>query len=715
MEYLDFDLQLDRIGEQFLARVVVSPAGQAEAAFRFPFEEKDLEIFRLKVGQTRKGVRRANSPEMALVQEYGARLFTTIFDGEIHSCFRNSNYQARREGKGLRLRLRVKDPGLANLPWEYLYNPSLNRFLSLAKETPLVRYIDLSEPLAPLEMGQPLKILTAIASPRDYPPLDVEGEWMRLNQALSGMLSNRSVYLERLLSPTLSALLAQLRHGGPYHILHFIGHGDFDERMQDGLLIFENEQGASQLVNGQRLGAILHNHPSLRLAVLNACEGARTSAIDPFAGVAHSLIQQGLPTVIAMQFEITERAAQTFAHEFYSALAAGSPVDAALAEARVAIFADNNDIEWGTPVLFTRLPDGRLFHLSSQPSPAQSTLHYTALDNSFPGPQNLLPEAHKALKEGERRERLEGANQRAWQAMEKRRYLAAAIGGVLGLFMCLALAWTAAANWPTLSMAFLPPSRPTLSMTPTLSAKQQETPSVIFSFTPTMAGTTQIPTSRTSTLSRTPTSTITRWPTATQKSPTDTPEPLWPPTGATIRGKVIWCDLPISNVGVYLFDDARDIEVDFPGTENFITDIDGVFIIENPPLGTYLVHPQMPGEFYSSDSPYVTVSPGAMLEATIHLAKEIKLIEPSGSSLSTQTPTFRWLPYPGITDYVIRLYQETPGSNVLQDVLQMNTEFTEHILSSPLIRGARYRFYLEGYDSNNCKVGAARLFFTVQE
>ena len=69
-----------------------------------------------------------------------------------------------------------------------------------------------------------------------------------------------------------------------------------------------------------------------------------------------------------MQFEITDRAAIVFASEFYAALADGYPADSAVAEARKAIFADANDIEWGTPVLFMRVPDGRIFDVTARAS-----------------------------------------------------------------------------------------------------------------------------------------------------------------------------------------------------------------------------------------------------------------------------------------------------------------------------------------------------------
>jgi hypothetical protein len=75
---------------------------------------------------------------------------------------------------------------------------------------------------------------------------------------------------------------------------------------------------------------------------------------------------------VAMQFEISDEAAITFAGEFYSALAEGVPVDAAVAEARKAIYA-TNDVEWATPVLYMRSPNGVLFKLAAPKDPAQRT------------------------------------------------------------------------------------------------------------------------------------------------------------------------------------------------------------------------------------------------------------------------------------------------------------------------------------------------------
>jgi hypothetical protein len=65
-----------------------------------------------------------------------------------------------------------------------------------------------------------------------------------------------------------------------------------------------------------------------------------------------------------MQFAISDEAAIEFTRSFYSGLAANLPLDAAVGEARKAInLALPGSVEWGTPVLFTRAPDGVIWRL----------------------------------------------------------------------------------------------------------------------------------------------------------------------------------------------------------------------------------------------------------------------------------------------------------------------------------------------------------------
>ncbi|WP_035347510.1 hypothetical protein [Edaphobacter aggregans] len=62
-------------------------------------------------------------------------------------------------------------------------------------------------------------------------------------------------------------------------------------------------------IPGQLLGNVLRDHDCLRLAVLNACEGARQSNKDPFSGAAQSLCQQRLlRSPNGLLFEVQRRA-----------------------------------------------------------------------------------------------------------------------------------------------------------------------------------------------------------------------------------------------------------------------------------------------------------------------------------------------------------------------------------------------------------------------
>ncbi len=363
LTYLDFDLGIEPSGDGYTARVFNSPGGQAAGDFKLPFSDLEIENFLLRLGRSRHAVRRIESPEMASAKAFGGQLFNGVFAGDVRGCLRSSLDEASRQGAGLRIRLHLsKVPALADLPWEFLYNPGMNRFLGLSVETPLVRYLDLPERIRPLVVTPPLRVLMMISSPSDYPQLDVERESAKMHEALADPIQRGLVTVERLEDATLSELQRRLRKG-QYHIFHFVGHGGFDEQAQDGILVLEDQENRGRRVSAQFLGTLLHDHRPLQLAILNACEGARASRADLFAGTAQSLVQQGIPAVIAMQFEVTDEAAICFTHEFYVAIAGGYPVDSALAEARKAIFAEVSEIEWGTPILYMRSPDGRIFEV----------------------------------------------------------------------------------------------------------------------------------------------------------------------------------------------------------------------------------------------------------------------------------------------------------------------------------------------------------------
>lgn len=345
LDYLSFDLLLEAITDGYRARVVASPAGEASQDF-------DLAALGAVTG----------------VQAIGAALFSAVFTGAVGACLASAWQQAQAAEKGLRIRLRIdaQAPTLAALPWETLYWPQQQRFLALSAYSPIVRYLEQPRVDPPLAVTAPLRVLVVIATPIDLVQLDSEHEWQLLQEATADLVGEGDLLLERLAQPTLSALQERLRRGD-LHLLHFLGHGLFDEQIEQGALFFTDEEGNAQEVTAATLAVLLHDQPP-RLLFLNACHGATSSPQNTFSGVAQRLVQGGIPAVIAMSAPISDTAAKTLAHTFYKALAAGYPVDAALAEARKALYAADPVCilaAWATPILFSRAPDNQLFVLQT--------------------------------------------------------------------------------------------------------------------------------------------------------------------------------------------------------------------------------------------------------------------------------------------------------------------------------------------------------------
>jgi hypothetical protein len=329
-----------------------------------------VENFILRVSRTRQGMRSIGSPAWLAARDFGQDLFRRLFHGGILACLTASIQKAQEQDCGLRIKLRLdKVPELMNMPWEFLYHPSRRSFLAPQEDTPIVRFLNVSEQRHLIHAKLPLRILAMVASPTDLDPLGVDEEREKLSQALQPLTSAGMATIDWIDGGSMSALHQHLMKAPErHHIFHFIGHGGFEESSGEGFLAMEGAGRRFEAITGEHLAPLLlSGKRRFRLAVLNACEGARSGAIDPFAGVATSLVLAcGLPAVVAMQFEITDAAAISFASNFYAALATGRPVDTAVTAARLAIWASQNDVEWATPVLYMRSPDGRLFDFADR-------------------------------------------------------------------------------------------------------------------------------------------------------------------------------------------------------------------------------------------------------------------------------------------------------------------------------------------------------------
>lgn len=378
----------------------------ASGTFVPPFAQMELDNFVLRVGHARRSVRSFRSSQMEEAKRFGAQLFDALLRDDVRQAYFTAHQAADIRQRGLRLTLQLTNvPELMEIPWEFLHDSQ--RFLSHSIYTPVVRSLDLQAVRPPLELAFPLRVLGVVSSPTGLATLDVAAERHKLESALASLTANGIAELIWLGKATMSELDRVVGAPDEIHVIHYIGHGAYDRRTHGGLLVMEDDHGNPHEVTGEELASFLRDERSIGLAVLNACEGARTSHVDPFSGVASSLVQCGIPAVIGMQFEVTDQAAVVFAERIYSALVQGFPVDAALAQARRAIMAAGNDVEFGTPVLFLRSGATRLFAIKT-PRPVDAVVAPEPNDDVRPGYRDSEALVQRATREDrERRSREE--------------------------------------------------------------------------------------------------------------------------------------------------------------------------------------------------------------------------------------------------------------------------------------------------------------------
>jgi formylglycine-generating enzyme required for sulfatase activity len=368
VQYDDFDVTIDAVeGRSYRISVLQSPAGEAQETIDFPFDTVALQLHLIQLEnallKSSGRRRRVPSKEEVAVLTFGKSLFSFLMSGAIGQRFAVSYDRAQQAGKGLRIKLRIQDPVLAALPWEFLYDQRADHYLALSQRTPLLRYLELPLALRPLRIRPPLRILAMIANPSDQPALDVAVEKERIEQAVAGLQEEGLVELTWLPGQSWRDLQRAMRRQ-QWHIFHFIGHGGFNKLENEGYLLFADWQGRSQRMSATSLRRLLSDHSALRVVLLNSCEGAQ-SGDDIFSSTAAALVRGGTPCVVAMQYEITDTAAIEFSRTFYEALADGLPLETVISEARKSItFSKPDSLEWGTPVIFTHAPDGILFDLT---------------------------------------------------------------------------------------------------------------------------------------------------------------------------------------------------------------------------------------------------------------------------------------------------------------------------------------------------------------
>ena len=306
--------------------------------------------------------------------EFGKVLFDTLLPINVRRLYDVA--RSRERGGRLNVIFTSTIPWLADLPWEFAYDPARKTYLT-TQELNFVRNVVTLIPADKIEPRPgPLRILVAVAQPVGTGKLSSEEEEAVIRRGFEPLINAGLVTVEVLRGATPNSMHRWISVGN-FDVVHFIGHGVFRkpdggakqpdqksarfEQDDAGFLVFEDAHGNSQYV-GFRTAREIFCQRGVRLVFLNACESGEGGHGDFNSGVAPALVAGGIPNVVANQYKVLDQSATEFSQHFYWALAQGESLGSATREARIAVnysIAGEN-IDWAVPVVYARDPDGSL-------------------------------------------------------------------------------------------------------------------------------------------------------------------------------------------------------------------------------------------------------------------------------------------------------------------------------------------------------------------
>jgi tetratricopeptide (TPR) repeat protein len=284
-------------------------------------------------------------PQEDLLQSVGTWLWKALLSESAPAQEREGLAQALRTGH-TPLLLDLPD-ALTGLPWELLYDPEQpDETGFLAVHRPLVRLSPKAAQSVPMEL--PLRVLLLLSSPPalgEDSRVDVESERAAVEQAIYAMREAGFLHLvvEDIVTP--KRVERHLDRFKP-HIVHYVGHGEYDQT-NGGTLFWEDDQGNVLPLSASRLATLLRSR-NLHAVILHGCETAKGNAeVQSLAG---SLVQEGLPAVLAMQANFTYESSQLASRAWYQALVAGESMASTLLAARQALIKAGRP-DWAVPIL----------------------------------------------------------------------------------------------------------------------------------------------------------------------------------------------------------------------------------------------------------------------------------------------------------------------------------------------------------------------------
>lgn len=283
------------------------------------------------------------------LQEMPQQLYRLLFPPRLAIHLGVAKERARQQRQGLPIVLDFSAAeGLVDWPWELLRDEYT--FLGLESQMPLLRALDTPHTDGNRHLTRPLSLLLLSSQPKGIAQLNVKREVSMLKKAL-GWMGRYHYEYHWLPDASWDRVQDALVEKKP-NVVHFIGHGTVNPSDGMGELLFCDEEGNPDPISARELGLLFKDH-GIELLFLNACASAQVVEDRIGGAVAISLLRQGIPNVLAMQYPIPDKSATLLTETFYKALSQDKSFADALTAARKALYAKERDkLTWAVPVLY---------------------------------------------------------------------------------------------------------------------------------------------------------------------------------------------------------------------------------------------------------------------------------------------------------------------------------------------------------------------------
>lgn len=350
------------------------PDLEAEAKIEFsltPQEQNDLRWYLEDYLQNRGDAEAIVAQQVELlIQSRGEELYEKILAANENT--RALWYSIRNELANLRVEVATGIVEAASIPWELMRDPMLKSPIALRVKSFVRVQSNPNISFVPVPQTSDGRVRLLYIASRPGGAADIELRAVA-NRLLRDLGQDRSRFdIKALRPPTFEQLQEELNDareaGRPYHIVHFDGHGTYedlsttslahwaaalpnlapdDESRKRGYLLFEHPgEDSVRPIDGETLGQLLHDCV-VSVLVLNACQSAMHESTtvgngaanvhDEFRAIgslAQAVIDQGIPAVLGMRYSVFVVTAAQYIGQLYAALAKGRSFGQAATEGR---------------------------------------------------------------------------------------------------------------------------------------------------------------------------------------------------------------------------------------------------------------------------------------------------------------------------------------------------------------------------------------------